>query len=304
MEGDLQKLTTECRSPYHELDMMSIPEILEAINSEDRLVPAAVAREIPQIARAVEMIVPRLRRGGRLFYVGAGTSGRLGVLDASECPPTFGVDWQLVQGLIAGGEEALRYSIEGAEDDEAAGASDLEERQCGAEDVVMAISASGRTPYCLGALRYAATVGAGRIALVCNQSTPMHQLAEVTIAPLVGPEVLSGSTRMKAGTAQKLVLNMISTTTMIKLGKVYSNLMVDMVPSNSKLTDRAARIVMAATGCDRKAVEAALAGAGGETKTAIVMLLAGCTPEEARRRLAASGGFVRAAVAGAGPISL
>jgi N-acetylmuramic acid 6-phosphate etherase len=293
---NLANLTTESRSEYMELDRMSAGEILQIINREDTLVPIAVGRELPKITAAVEMIVERLSRGGHLFYVGAGTSGRLGVLDASECPPTFGVSATLVQGVIAGGDRALRVSTEGAEDNADLGVRDLQERDCGPNDVVVAIAASGRTPYCIGALKYARQVGAGSICLVCNPGSPMAQAADITIAPVVGPEVLIGSTRMKAGTAQKLVLNMISTTTMVRLGKVYSNLMVDVAPANVKLVDRAKRIIQLATGADSAAADQVFTVCNGNVKQAIVAYLTGCTPTESEALLGRSGGFVRRAI--------
>jgi N-acetylmuramic acid 6-phosphate etherase len=293
---DIAALTTEARSPFVNLDVMSTLELLSVINREDEAVPRAVREELPHIAAAVEAITARLAAGGRLFYCGAGTSGRLGVLDAAECPPTFGVAPDLVQGVIAGGDIALRISVEGAEDDQEAGAHDLAERGCGAGDAVVAIAASGRTPYCLGALRYARRVGAVAIALVCNRETEMAAQADIVIAPVVGPEVLTGSTRMKAGTAQKMVLNMLSTATMIKLGKVYSNLMVDLTPANEKLQDRARRIVSLATGVNAAQAAAALAACDGNVKQAIVVLLTGCTPAESRALLAEARGFVREAI--------
>lgn len=253
-------------------------------------------KEIPNIARAVELIVESFRQGGRLFYVGAGTSGRLGVLDASECPPTFGVEPALVQGIIAGGDRSLRYPSEDAEDNRDRGAQDLRERGVSAGDAVVAISASGRTPYCIGALDEALKAGARRIALVCNEDSALSKRAEVTICPLVGPEVLSGSTRMKAGTAHKMVLNMLSTVSMIKLGKVYTNLMVDLSVSNIKLRDRARRIVAQAAGCSAEEATAALENAGYNVKTAIVMVLARCGRSEAEARLASAKGFVRDAI--------
>jgi N-acetylmuramic acid 6-phosphate etherase len=292
----LADLTTESRSPYTDLDTRSIPEILSIISQEDARVPAAVAQELPQIARAVELIVSRLAKGGRLFYVGAGTSGRLGMLDAAECPPTFGVPTDMVQGVIAGGQAALVSSIEAVEDSQEVGASDLAARGCSQTDAVVAIAASGRTPYCLGALRYAASVGAARIALVCNTDSLMSAEAEVTIAPVVGPEVIMGSTRMKAGTAQKLVLNMLSTASMIRLGKVYGNLMVDLTPTNSKLICRARRIVELATGADASTTSEALQASGYDVKAAIVMILANCPFQTARELLSAADGRVRTAI--------
>lgn len=295
----LRRLVTESRSPYEDLDRLDTEAILRIINEEDQKAPLAVREVLGEVAEAVEMIAGRLAQGGRLFYAGAGTSGRLGVLDASECPPTFGAPPGMVQGVIAGGERALVGAVEEEEDRAESGEKDLEGRGCSGGDVVVAISASGRTPYCLGALRYARRVGAGRIALVCNPASPMEELAEVTICPVVGPEVLMGSTRMKAGTAQKLVLNMLSTAAMIRLGKVYSNLMVDLQPTNEKLRDRAVRIVELATGASRQEAARALDAAGLKPKAAIVMLLAGCSAEEASRLLGENQGFVRRALAAA-----
>ncbi|HEX6971696.1 MAG TPA: N-acetylmuramic acid 6-phosphate etherase [Limnochordia bacterium] len=295
-----ERLTTEARSAYHDLDARSTVAILEAINAEDQRVPAAVGREIPHIAAAVDAIADRMARGGRLIYVGAGTSGRLGVLDASECPPTFSVSPELVQGVIAGGPPALTTSIEGAEDDPDAGARDLEARGVTAADAVVGVAASGRTPYVLGAIRWARQAGALTVGLACNAHSELAREVEIMICPIVGPEVLSGSTRMKAGTAQKLVLNMISTTVMIRLGKVYSNLMVDIDPKNEKLIDRAQRIVRLATGCSREEARAALSATGWRPKVAIVMLLTKRSAAEAEKLLARAGGFVREALRLAG----
>ncbi len=296
MSERLSELVTEGRSRYTELDTLSTREILTVINDEDRRVPEAVGRVIPEIEAAVDRIVASMRAGGRLFYVGAGTSGRLGVLDASECPPTFGVESGLVQGIIAGGEVALRHPVEQVEDRKEDGAQALAERGVRSVDVVVGIAASGRTPYVLGALTEARRIGATAVALVCNPESPMAELAEVTIAPVVGSEVLMGSTRMKAGTAQKLVLNMLTTTAMIRLGKVYSNLMVDVQASNAKLIDRAKRIVHLATGCSFEEAQAALQRADGKAKLAIVMLLTGGDKTTAERHLDDAGGFVREAL--------
>lgn len=296
MPEAFDELTTEARSVYHDLDARTTEGILTAINAEDRRVAEAVGREIPSIAAAVEAIAPRLARGGRLFYVGAGTSGRLGVLDAAECPPTFGVPPDLVQGVIAGGEPALRASIEGAEDDREAGARELAERGAGRGDAVVGIAASGRTPYVLGAVAAARGAGAVTVGIACNPNSPLSRAVEIMICPVVGPEVLAGSTRMKAGTAQKLVLNMISTAVMIRLGKVYSNLMVDVQPKNKKLIARARRIIRLATGCSEAEADAAFAAAGGRSKLAIVMILTGRGVGEAEELLARANGFVRDAV--------
>lgn len=293
---NLGNLVTETRSPYHDLDAMSIEEILAVINAEDRRVAEAVGKELPNIAKVVAAVVEAFRKGRRLIYVGAGTSGRLGVLDASECPPTFGVPPEQVDAIIAGGDRALRYSSEEAEDDPEQGARDVRERGVQAGDVVLGIAASGRTPYVIGALREAARLGAFTAALVCNPGSPLAEVANVTICPVVGPEVLTGSTRMKAGTAQKMVLNMISTTAMIKSGKAYGNLMVDMSPTNVKLLDRAKRIIQLATGCDAETAARTLREAGNKVKVAIVMIEAGCTAGAAEELLARAGGFVREAI--------
>jgi len=287
---------TEGRSPYTELDALSTREILEIINLEDRKVPEAVGKEIPKIERAVELIVGAFAKGGRLFYIGAGTSGRLGVLDASECPPTFGVSHDLVQGIIAGGDAALRHSSEEAEDRPEGGAQDIARAGVGPDDVVVGIAASGRTPYVLGALAEARRRGAATVALVCNPKAEIEAYADVVIAPVVGPEVLMGSTRMKAGTAQKLVLNMLSTTAMIRSGKAYSNLMVDLQAANDKLKVRALRIIRLATGCTQQEAEEAFRATKGRAKPAIVMLLAGVGAEKAEALLEEAGGFVRRAL--------
>lgn len=296
MSENLSKLVTESRSPYHDLDAMSVGEILSVINGEDKRVAEAVSKELPKIAQVVDAIIAAFEQGKRLIYVGAGTSGRLGVLDASECPPTFGVSPQQVDGIIAGGDVALRCSSEDSEDDTEQGAKDLRERGVGAGDVVVGIAASGRTPYVIGALEEAARLGARHMALVCNPDSPMARVAEVTICPVVGPEVLMGSTRMKAGTAQKMVLNMLSTVSMIKSGKAYGNLMVDLSPSNGKLVDRAIRIIELATGCDSETAARALSEATNQAKVAIVMIEANCPVDTARKLLDQANGFVRQAI--------
>jgi len=255
------------------IDRLATAEMLQRINEEDKKVPLAVEKEIPQIARAVDVVTEQLRNGGRLFYLGAGTSGRLGVLDASECPPTFRSDPEQVQGIIAGGKDALVRSIEGAEDFEKDGAADLRERNIGKGDVVCGIATSGRTPYVLGGLQWAQSEGIPTIALFCNPVDARDVPADIFINPVVGPEVITGSTRMKAGTATKLVLNMITTGTMIKLGKVYGNLMVDLTAVNQKLIDRAQRIVMDVTGVDRDEARSALEKAEYQVKHALLMIL-------------------------------
>lgn len=293
----LKRLATEERNERTvEIDCLPTIEVLRLINDEDKKVAFAVEAELPSIARAVDGIADRLAKGGRLFYVGAGTSGRLGFVDASECPPTFGVDPSLVQAIIAGGEKAISHSSEGAEDDAGQGERDIIGRGVNAHDAVVGIAASGRTPYVIGALEAARRLGALTISLTCNRESEMAKIADIAIAPVVGPEVILGSTRMKAGTAQKMVLNMISTTVMIKLGKVYSNLMVDMRPSNAKLVDRARRLIMIATGASYAESARILEDAGLNVKRAIVMLKAGVNAEEAGKLLDAAGGNVREAL--------
>lgn len=273
------------------IDELPTLEMLRVINREDQLVALAVERELPQVARAVDAIAERFDRGGRLFYIGAGTSGRLGVLDASECPPTFSVEPELFQGLIAGGDAALRRSSEHSEDSPEQGAEDLRAHGFGAEwpDTLVGIAASGRTPYVLGAMAYAKSVGGLTVALSCAPGSAMARAAEIAITPLTGAEVLTGSTRMKAGTATKLVLNMISTGVMIRTGAVYGNLMVNVRPTNAKLVDRAQRIIMVATGCGRDEA-ATLLEAGGSVKSAIVMRQLGVGRDEAEARLARHNG--------------
>lgn len=290
---------TEERNPLTtEIDTLSTMDMLTLINAEDQKVALAVRNELPNIARAVDAIAARMQRGGRLIYIGAGTSGRLGVLDASECPPTFGIRPEQVMGLIAGGQSALTGAIEGAEDDRLGGAGEIAELHITERDCVVGIAASGRTPYAIGGLEEAKRHGAFTISITCNRPSPLEELAEIGIAPIVGPEVVSGSTRLKAGTAQKMALNMISTGVMIRLGKTYSNLMVDVQPTNSKLRQRARRIVAEATGLNlEKAAEVLQASEGG-VKTAIVAVLADVSPDVARERLRASGGYVRKAIVG------
>ncbi len=294
---DLARLETETRNPRTaELDRLSTPDLVQALHAENYAVADAVAATLPQVTQVVDILAERLARGGRLFYVGAGTSGRLGVLDASECPPTFGVEPTLVQGLIAGGQTALTTSIEGAEDSRETGAQDLLARNASERDVVVGIAASGRTPYVIGALDAARVVGAATAAVVNVSDSELSRHADITLAAVTGPEALTGSTRLKAGTAQKLILNLLTTAAMVRLGKVYGNLMVDMRATNVKLRDRAARIVMAAAAVDREQAEAALAQCDWRCKTAIVMLRLGISAFEADRRLEATGGWVRAAL--------
>ena len=293
----LEKLTTEQRNPATEhIDELPTLDMVALMNAEDRKVAAAVEKILPQIARAIDLIAEKLQKGGHLFYMGAGTSGRLGILDAVECPPTYGTDYELVQGLIAGGATAIFQAKEGAEDDPALGRADLEEAGFAAKDVLVGIAASGRTPYVKGGLAYAKELGATAIALACAEQAEIAELSDLALLPVTGPEVVTGSTRMKAGTAQKMVLNMLSTGTMIKLGKVYGNLMVDVKATNEKLAERALRIVMAAAGCQRKEAEAALRRAGGQAKLAILIALTGCSPAEGRLQLGMAQGHLAKAL--------
>ncbi len=276
------------------IDRMSALEIVQVMNAEDAKVASAIKQELPHIARAIEGIAERLRRGGRLIYVGAGTSGRLGVLDAAECPPTFNVPPELVIGLLAGGPIAQARAQEDQEDSFEAGESGVAGLNLTADDVVVGIAASGRTPYALGAVAYANARGALTIGIACNRDTPLEALASIMIAPVVGPEVITGSTRLKAGTAQKMVLNMLSTGSMILLGKTFGNLMVDVQATNLKLQQRALKIIQTVTGLEREAAEELLRASGGEVKTAIVLGKTNLTPEQARERLAAHGNVLRA----------
>ncbi len=295
--GDTTTLATEAANPASQnLDQLSPLEIVELMNAEDAKVAEAVRLELPQIARAVEAIQARLSQGGRLVYMGAGTSGRLGVLDAAECPPTFDTSPEQVVGWMAGGPTALVSAVEAAEDDPDLARQDAISLNLSNADALVGLTASGRTPYVLGALAYAREVGAVAIAVTCNRPSAVEEIADITIAPVTGPEVLAGSTRLKAGTAQKMVLNMLTTATMVGLGKTYGNLMVDMRPTNAKLRRRAARIVAQATGATENAALEMLTLCNGETRTAIVALLAVVSPEVARTRLAKAGGFVRKAL--------
>jgi N-acetylmuramic acid 6-phosphate etherase len=295
---DFGRLGTETANPRTTgLDTMSTLDLLTVMNDEDRGVPVAVARVLPDIARAVDLVVASRQQGGRLVYLGAGTSGRIGLLDAVECPPTFGTQPEEVVGLIAGGQGAFVQAVEGAEDDPGRGVADLKVVGLRPADVVVGIAASGRTPYVIGGLAYARGVGAGTVALAGNADAPISRGVDVAIEVLTGPEALTGSTRLKAGTAQKLVCNMLSTASMVQTGKVYENLMVDVLPTNVKLIDRADRIVAAASRVELVTAQQALRAAGGQAKTAIVMLLAGCDVAAARRRLDRHRGRVRPAVA-------
>jgi N-acetylmuramic acid 6-phosphate etherase len=288
-------LTEERNSESARIDEMSVREILELINREDQKVALAVLKELPNIEKAVSAAVTSLSKGGRLFYVGAGTSGRLGVLDAAECPPTFSSSPEMVQGIIAGGSEALVRSIEGAEDNIEAGATELSKRRLSERDVVVGIAASRRTPFVVGALEYASGVGATTVYLCCNPMAEMEISVDVSICPLPGPEVVTGSTRMKAGTAQKMVLNMITTATMIRMGKVYENLMVDLQSRSQKLIERSKRIIVILTGLSYEDAALALDRAGGNLKAAIVMIKAGLELEQALERLKESKGNVKRA---------
>ncbi|MFW5438063.1 N-acetylmuramic acid 6-phosphate etherase [Paenibacillus apiarius] len=297
MDTNISALLTEQRNPRTmNIDQMSTRDILNVIHQEDRSVMEAVYRVLPQVEEAVESVHASLKNKGRLFYVGAGTSGRLGFVDAAECPPTYSTPPEWIQAVIAGGNGAVYAAVEGAEDDEEQGAEDLRQRSLSHSHVVIGIAASGRTPYVIGALNYARSIGAATIALSSNERAAISRAADIAIEALVGPEVVTGSTRMKAATAHKMILNMISTSVMIKLGKVYENLMVDLNASNYKLQERARGIVMTVTGADYKTAEQTLALADQEVKTAIVMLEAGLDAREARERLVRTGGSVRQAI--------
>ncbi|AUG99918.1 N-acetylmuramic acid 6-phosphate etherase [Pectobacteriaceae bacterium CE70] len=294
---ELGSLVSETRNPATmNLDLLSTLDMMTVFNQEDQKVPEAISQVLPAIAQVVEVTAACLKAGGRLIYLGAGTSGRLGVLDASECPPTFGVPHGLVIGLIAGGPGALLKAVEGAEDDPALGEADLINLSLKPVDMVIGLAASGRTPYVLGALRYAHQLGCHTAAISCNPQSPIAREAEIAISPLVGPEALTGSTRLKSGTAQKLILNMISTGVMVKLGKVYQNLMVDVKATNIKLMDRACRIVMETTGVNRAEAQSVLEQTDYNVKPAIVMILVGCDAEEAQWRLSHHNGYLRAAI--------
>ena len=296
--GDnLAELSTEKPNPNSfEIDKKSTLEILKIINHDDHLVPIAVAEEMEQIAQVVDTVVNSFKRGGRLFYVGAGTSGRLGVLDAAECPPTFGTSPELVQGIIAGGKEALVRSVEWAEDKEIEGKREIDQRKVCEKDILIGITASGQAPFVIGAMKRARQLGVPVAALSCNKNSRTFIHADYRIYIDVGPEIITGSTRMKSGTAQKLVLNMITTTAMIKMGKVYNNLMVDLVPVNNKLVERSKRIITLATGCDQTAALQAFENSGRRPKTAIVMILLSIQEKEATRRLEENDGRIGLAV--------
>lgn len=296
---ELQKIATEQRNPNTtHIDTLSTLEMVRLINQEDQKVALAVAQVAPEIARAIDVITRQLSQGGRLFYAGCGTSGRLGILDAVECPPTYSTDPELVQAIIAGGYPAIFRAVEGAEDDFDLGRRDLQERGFASQDVLVGLAASGRTPYVLGAMGYARELGAAVIAVTCCPGSEVDQMADIGIAPTPGPEVITGSTRMKSGTAQKMVLNMLSTGTMIKLGKVYGNLMVDVKPSNEKLIRRCVTIVREAVGCEEDQAVSALEACGYRPKVAIVMLLKKTDAEQARGLLEQAQGRIARVVEG------
>lgn len=293
----LDTLTSEQRNPLSkDLDQLSSLALVNLFNAEDVKVSQAIQKELPFIASAIDDIAIAFNQGGRLIYIGAGTSGRLGVLDASECPPTFGVDASLVQGIIAGGEKAMFTAQEGAEDDSHAATIDLNKINLNANDIVVGIAASGRTPYVLGGLEFANNVGCKTVSISCNAQSPISLIADTAISPIVGPEVLTGSSRMKAGTAQKLVLNMLSTGAMIKTGKVYQNLMVDVKASNEKLVTRSENIIIEVTGVSRERAKSLLSGANNHVKTAIVMELNDMNLQEASSILHANNGFLRQSI--------
>ncbi|WP_058960094.1 N-acetylmuramic acid 6-phosphate etherase [Pantoea sp. ME81] len=301
MQIDLSQMITEGRNPASQnIDELPTEAMLRVINDEDKKVALAVEAIVPQIAQVVDAITAAFSKGGRLIYCGAGTSGRLGILDASECPPTFGTPRSQVVGLIAGGHTAILQAVENAEDNVEQGAQDLKDIDFNANDVLVGIAASGRTPYVLGALAYAKQQGAFSAALTCNPNSPMSQAADVALTPVVGPEVVTGSSRMKAGTAQKLVLNMLTTGAMIRSGKVYGNLMVDVEATNQKLVQRQINIVKQATDCDDATAQQALNACHGHCKTAIVMVLAGLDASEAQALLKQNSGFIRNALRDAG----
>ncbi|WP_153125603.1 N-acetylmuramic acid 6-phosphate etherase [Peribacillus tepidiphilus] len=294
---NISKLNTEQQNPKTvNIDLMTTEEIITVINQEDTLVPNAIAKEIPIIAKVVDRIVEAFKMGGRLIYVGAGTSGRLGIIDASECPPTYGTSPDMVIGVIAGGKRAMTDAIEGAEDNLQQGKQDLVDIYLTNKDVVVGIAASGRTPYTIGALQYANEIGAVSVSIVCSKDSEMEKISQYTIAPIVGPEVITGSTRMKAGTAQKLVLNMLSTASMIKMGKVYGNLMVDLQMTNEKLFKRAENIVKMATGTTDQEARQALVEQKYNTKAAILQIITGLRGSQVTDLLEKHNGYLRNAI--------
>lgn len=294
---DLSNLTTESRNQNTlDIDKVSTIEMVRKINNEDKKVAEAVEKELPQIAEAIDGIVDRIHKGGRLIYMGAGTSGRLGILDASECPPTYGVSEELVQGLIAGGHEAIFRAKEGAEDSKELAVNDLKDKDLNSNDIVVGLAASGRTPYVIGGLEYANQIGALTISITCNKDSDVSKTSKIAISPVVGAEVITGSTRLKAGTAQKLVLNMLSTGTMIKLGKVYGNLMVDVRATNEKLVERAKRIVCEATNVSTEEATKYLEETKFDVKLAIFMILSGLNKEKAEEKLVKNKGYIAKAL--------
>lgn len=294
---DLSNLTTESRNQNTlDIDKVSTIEMVKKINNEDKKVAEAVEKELPQIAEAIDGIVDRIHKGGRLIYMGAGTSGRLGILDASECPPTYGVSEELVQGLIAGGHEAIFRAKEGAEDSKELAVNDLKDKDLNSNDIVVGLAASGRTPYVIGGLEYANQIGALTISITCNKDSDVSKTSKIAISPVVGAEVITGSTRLKAGTAQKLVLNMLSTGTMIKLGKVYGNLMVDVRATNEKLVERAKRIVCEATNVSTEEATKYLEETKFDVKLAIFMILSGLNKEKAEEKLVKNKGYIAKAL--------
>lgn len=297
MAIDLSNLVTESRNHNSEnIDTLSTFDMLKVINNEDKKVPLAVEKALPEIAQLVDKVAIAFSQGGRLIYCGAGTSGRLGILDASECPPTYGTPHDMVIGLIAGGHKAILQAVENAEDNIQLGEQDLRQLNFNEKDVLVGIAASGRTPYVIGALNYAKSLGATTGAISCNPESPIAQIADIAITPIVGAEVVTGSSRMKAGTAQKLILNMITTAAMIKIGKVFGNLMVDVEATNAKLVERQVRIVMQATECERAIAEEALSQCQRHCKTAILMILANVDALQATQMLNQNKGFIRKAL--------
>lgn len=293
----LSTLVSEGRNPdTMDIDLLPSHKLVQRLNQQDKQVPEAVEKVLPEVAAAVDKITEAFQKGARLIYIGAGTSGRLGVLDASECPPTFGVPGSMVVGLIAGGKQAMFSAVEGAEDSETMGIDDLKGINFCADDVLVGIAASGRTPYVIAALDYANKLGATTVALSCNPDSPIAELASIAISPVVGPEALTGSTRLKSGTAQKFVLNMLTTASMIRLGKSYQNLMVDVKASNEKLTARAVRIVMQATDCSAAEARNSLSESDFDVKLSILMILTGMDKEQARLQLDKQNGFLRKVV--------
>lgn len=293
----LDKLVTESRNKNSlNIDKVSTLEMVKIMNNEDKKVAEAVERELPQIAKAIDEIAKRINKGGRLIYIGAGTSGRLGVLDASECPPTYGVSEELVQAIIAGGNEAIFRAKEGAEDSKELSVQDLKEKYINKNDTVVGLAASGRTPYVIGGLEYANKIGAMTVSITCNGDSEVSKVSKIAIAPIVGPEVITGSTRLKSGTAQKLVLNMISTGVMIKLGKVYGNLMVDVRATNEKLIERSKKIVCEATGVDREEATRVLIETDLNVKLSIFMILSGLDKNNAKKKLDYSKGYIAEAM--------